>query len=178
MQGSDDMEEEMSAKDESNQDDVLQWVTGAWPGTLAGCPPENSSHDKSESCLEKEDNTLEKHTDTETASEDELVVNDHEYCSENIEEKKKKQRKRGAFNICKEQEDFCQIRSAKLKKINFSEEMCRICSKIFSSQTEANKHVRRSSCFAVKKTSKKKKLIECGKCDQRCTCVFLVKIDH
>ena len=146
---------------EKGEESSLQWMTGTWPGTLALCKTKNSSHETSDN------------SDTESASEGELVINDHEYFTANTQEKKKKQRNKGPYSILKEQDDFFQLRSSKLKKINFTQECCRICNKKFSTVTEANKHVRRSSCSKVKEVKQTgKNKIKCGKCNERWICVF------
>ena len=55
--------------------------------------------------------------------------------------------KQNSLSSCaKKQDDFNQLKRAKLEKIDLFTHKCKFCNKIFSTETEANIHVRRSKC--------------------------------
>ena len=81
-----------------------------------------------------------------------------------------KKRRREPFSIEKNNDDFEQMRNSKLIKIDLFSEKCRVCKKVFTSETLANKHVKRSSCHKVKtKTKQPSKNVYCELCSESFT---------
>ena len=87
--------------------------------------------------------------------------------SKGLSTKEVKKRNKGPFSTEKNNNDFEMLRNAKLIKIDLFTEKCRVCEQIFSSETLANKHVRKSSCFKVNTKNKQPmKDVFCESCSE------------
>ena len=114
-----------------------------------------------------ETDTASQNSDTDTGDEDCGALADHSYsftksnrrshesglnddaAKEHDYFQDKQVTRKGPLCTTKSQEDFNQIRSSKLKKVDLFTEVCKHCNESFSSRTLANMHVRKKSCNKI-----------------------------